>query len=77
MPYSIPTREDDPVHVVRTIARLAQMLVELRDEYVREHREDTLEQIDRRLHELCDLRDQLTERREAQAQAHHDSEGGR
>ena len=67
MPYSIPTREDDPVHVVRTIARLAQMLIELRDEYVREHRDDTLDQIERRLNELCDLRSQLRQRREEQA----------
>ena len=66
MPYSIPTREDDPVHLVRTIARLAQMLVELRDEYVRNPREDTLDQIERRLDELSVLRQQLRERRDEQ-----------
>ena len=30
----MPSREDDPVHTVRTIARIAQMIIELRDEYV-------------------------------------------
>lgn len=53
--YSKPTGEDDPVHVVRMIGRLAQMVLELRDEYVDTHRADTLEQLDRRLHELTDL----------------------
>ena len=66
MPYSRPTREDDPVHLVRTIARLAQMLVELRDEYVRAPRSDTLDQIERRLDELSVLRQQLRERRDEQ-----------
>ncbi len=63
-PYSRPTREDDPVHTVRAIARYAQMIIELRDEYIREPRSDTLEQIERRLDELANLRDQLRERRE-------------
>lgn len=62
--YSLPTREDDPVHTVRTIGRLAQMIIELRDEYVRNPRSDTLEQIERRLDELTGLREQLRERRE-------------
>ena len=66
--YSRPTREDDPVHTVRTIARLAQMLIELRDEYDREGRVDTLEQIERRLDEMLALRDQLRERRVAYEQ---------
>lgn len=61
-PYSLPTREDDPVHLVRTIARLAQMIVELRDEYVRDPRPDTLDQIERRLGELSELREQLREK---------------
>jgi hypothetical protein len=63
-PYSLPTREDDPVHVVRTIGRLAQMVIELRDEYVREMRSDTLDQIERRMDELCGLLQQLRERRQ-------------
>jgi hypothetical protein len=61
-PYSLPTREDDPVHLVRTVARLAQMIIELRDEYVREPRSDTLDQIERRLDELTELRDQLRQK---------------
>jgi coproporphyrinogen III oxidase-like Fe-S oxidoreductase len=32
-PYSLTTREDDPVHIVRMIGRLAQMIIELRDVY--------------------------------------------
>lgn len=67
--YSRTTREDDPVHVVRTIGRLAYMILELRDEYVREHRSDTLDQIERRLDELAALHTQLRERRQAQAEA--------
>jgi len=61
--YSIPTREDDPVHVVRTIGRIAQMLLELRDEYERRPRPDTLAQIDQRLNDLADQRAKLTQRR--------------
>ena len=65
-PYSLPTREDDPVHVVRTIGRLAQMIIELREEYVRDMRTDTLDQFERRLEELCALREALHERRQQQ-----------
>ena len=35
--YTLPSREDDPVHTVRTIARIAQILIELRDEYVQRY----------------------------------------
>ena len=52
--YSAPTREDDPLHVVRTIGRIAQMLLELRDEYERRPRSDTLTQIDQRLNDLAE-----------------------
>jgi len=51
--FSAPTREDDPIHVVRTIGRLAQMLIEFRDEYERRPRPDTLAQIDQRLNDLA------------------------
>ncbi len=61
--YSIPTREDDPVDVVRTIGRIAQMLLELRDEYERRPRTDTLAQIDQRLNDLADQRAKLNSRR--------------
>ncbi|HWV25498.1 MAG TPA: hypothetical protein VNZ58_15020 [Thermomicrobiales bacterium] len=53
------SHEDDPTQIVRTIARISQMLVELRDEYLDQHREDTLDQIERRVQELQDLADQL------------------
>lgn len=61
--YSAPTREDDPIHVVRTIGRLAQMLLELRDEYERRPRPDTLAQIDQRLGDLADQRIKMNQRR--------------
>ncbi|MDQ4100111.1 MAG: hypothetical protein M3121_06390 [Chloroflexota bacterium] len=57
--YSIPSREDDPVHTVRTIARVAQMLIELRDEYVERQRDDTLQQIEQRMEDMAGLRDEL------------------
>jgi hypothetical protein len=56
---------DDPVHLVRTIGRLAQILIELRDEYVDAPRPDTLDQLERRLDELTRLHTQLTEMRHA------------
>lgn len=62
--YSVPTREGDPVHTVRTIGRLAQMVLELRDEYVRDPRPDTLDQILRRLDEINRLSDELRRRQE-------------
>jgi hypothetical protein len=65
--YSVPTRENDPVHTVRTVGRLAQMVLELRDEYVRDPRPDTLDQIIRRLDEINRLRDDLKRRQEQDA----------
>lgn len=67
--YSVPTRESDPVHTVRTIGRLAQMVLELRDEYVRDPRPDTLEQILRRLDEINRLSEELRKRQEEQIAA--------
>lgn len=58
---------DDPVQIVRTIARISQMLVELRDEYLESKSDDALDQIDRRLEELNELKDQLKARREVDA----------
>ncbi len=57
--YSVPSREDDPVHTVRTIGRLSQMLIELRDEYVARPRAETLAQIEQRLDDLMMQRDAL------------------
>lgn len=64
--YNLPTGEDDPIHLVRTIGRLSQMLLELRDEYVNDRRPDTLDQIERRLDEITRLHGQLTTLRRAQ-----------
>ena len=60
--YSVPSREDDPVHTVRTIGRLSQMLIELRDEYVARPRPETLAQIEQRLDDLMLQRDALRAR---------------
>ncbi len=61
--FSAPTREDDPIHIVRTIGRLAHMLTELRDEYERRPRPDTLAQIDQRITDLNEQRTRLNQRR--------------
>lgn len=61
--YAHPVREDDPYHTVRTIGRLCQMLLELRDEYERRPRADLLDQIDQRLNDLATQRLELRERR--------------
>jgi hypothetical protein len=66
--YNVPTGEDDPVHVVRMIGRLAQMVIELRDEYVDTRRDDTLAQLERRLEELTALHGQLKSARAAHQQ---------
>lgn len=60
--YMPAAREEDPVHTVRTIARLSQMLIELRDEYVARPRVDTLRQIEQRLDDLLGLREDLRAR---------------
>ena len=64
---SMEAINDDPVQIVRTIARISQMLVELRDEYLRDKSDDVLDQIERRLEELHALADQLHTRREIDA----------
>jgi hypothetical protein len=66
--YSVPTRESDPVHTVRTVGRLAQMVIELRNEYVRDPRPDTLDQIIRRLDEINRLSEELKRRQEQDAE---------
>ena len=66
--YAVPSREDDPVHTVRTIGRLAQMVVELRDEYVARPRPDLLVQIDQRMTDLLALQDELRARMAESAQ---------
>jgi hypothetical protein len=58
------SREDDPVHTVRTIARIAQMLIELRDEYVSRPRNDILVQFQQRVDDLLALREVLAAKAE-------------
>lgn len=59
--------DDDPSQIVRTIGRLAQMIIELRDEYVAHPNDDVLDQLERRLTELSDLRARLRHARDEQA----------
>jgi hypothetical protein len=66
--YSLPNREDDPTQTVRTIGRIAQMLIELRDEYTSRPREDTLQQIEQRLSDLAELRTELQHKIARQAE---------
>lgn len=61
--YRAETRADDPVYVVRTIGRIAFMILERRDEYVREPRTTP----SRRLTELAALHIQLRALRQAPA----------
>lgn len=75
--FSAPTREDDPTHVVRTIGRLAQMLLELRDEYERRPRVDTLEQINQRITDLTEQRAKLNARRGGDAPTDGQGAAGR
>ena len=60
--YAVASREDDPIHTVRTIARISQMLIELRDEYVQRPRQDILQQIEQRLDDLLAQREELRHR---------------
>ncbi len=69
--YSYATREGDPVHTVRTIGRLAQMIIELRDEYVARPRPDLLVQIDQRMTDLTALHGELRARMASQPSEPH------
>lgn len=61
--YNSTNHQQDPVYLVRTIGRLSQMLLEIRDEYIRDPRPDTLDQFERRLDEIAALREELRELR--------------
>lgn len=63
--YTPPTGEHDPMQLVRTIGRLSQMLLEIRDEYINNPRPDTLDQFERRLDEINQLGHQLRDLRQA------------
>jgi hypothetical protein len=72
--YAVPSREDDPVHTVRTIGRIAQIIIELRDEYVQRPRPEILAQIDQRLEDLIHQQEQLRIRMAGAAHRHDSSE---
>lgn len=57
--FTMNSVNDDPIQIVRTVARISHMLIELRDEYLETQREDVLDQVERRLNELQELRQQL------------------
>lgn len=67
--FSQHVPESDPAVVVRMIGRLAHMIIELRDEYVETHRDDALDQLERRLAEMTELHNQLRQSREARDEA--------
>jgi hypothetical protein len=74
--YTLPNGENDPVQMVRTIGRLSQMLLEIRDEYIRDPREDTLDQFERRLSEINHLGSQLRQLRASLAEPEPEDESG-
>jgi len=74
--YTLPNGENDPVQIVRTIGRLSQMLLEIRDEYIRDPREDTLDQFERRLSEINLLGSQLRQLRASLAEPEPEDESG-
>jgi len=55
MPFTEPVKPTDPLETVRRIARLAQMLLDMRTEYERRQRPDLLVQIQERAKELYDM----------------------
>jgi hypothetical protein len=59
MPFTEPVKSDGPVEIVRMIARLATLLLELRTEYERRPQPALLKQIKERAAELHDLANQL------------------
>lgn len=59
MPFTEPVKPTDPIETVRKIARLAQLLLDLRTEYERRQRDDLLDQIKHRVAELQALADSL------------------
>ncbi len=59
MPYSEPVKPGDTMDTVRKIGRLAQLVLELKTEYERRPRHDTLNQIKSRAAELFSLAEEL------------------
>ena len=59
MPFTDPVKSDDPIEIVRMIARLANLLLDLRTEYERRPRPQILQQIKERVAEMQDLANKL------------------
>ena len=59
MPFTEPIKSDDPIETVRMIARLANLMLDLRTEYERRPRPQLLQQIRERAAELHDLANTL------------------
>ncbi len=55
MPFTEPVKPNDTIDTVRKIARIAQMLLEMRTEYERRQNPTLLRQIQERAKELNDL----------------------
>jgi len=66
--FGTGSRDESSAQIVRTVGRLASILVELRDEYVSRPRDGTMDQIEQRLDELIDLRESLRAAREQESQ---------
>jgi hypothetical protein len=66
--FGTGSRDGSSAQIVRTVGRLASILVELRDEYVARPRDGTIDQIEQRLDELIDLRESLRTAREQESQ---------
>jgi hypothetical protein len=66
--FGTGSRDGSSAQIVRTVGRLASILVELRDEYVARPRDGTIDQIEQRLDELIDLRESLHTAREQESQ---------
>lgn len=61
MPFTDPVKADSPLDTVRKIARLANLLLELRNDYERRPNQDILQQIRARSAELNELASNLPE----------------
>ncbi|MEI6046504.1 MAG: hypothetical protein WCS37_19305 [Chloroflexota bacterium] len=65
MPFTEPVKPNEPLEMVRRIARIAQMLLDMRSEYERRQRPDLLLQIQVRAKELYELSQTLDKPAEA------------
>ena len=65
MPFTDPFRPQDQIDQVRKVGRLAQLLLEMRNEYERKPRRVLLDQIIARIDELAVLRAEMGKALEA------------